>query len=83
MRIGFGVLLIAVGAILSFAVKESFKSFDVTVVGYIVMAAGLVLLVIGALSRMPRTRRARHTAVTTDAYGQQVVTERDDRISGI
>jgi len=83
MRAGFGVFLIVVGAILAFAVKKSFQSFDVTMIGYILMAAGVVLALIGLLSSIPRTRRARSTAVTTDAYGQQVVTERDDRISGL
>ncbi|RIJ76181.1 hypothetical protein D1871_13580 [Nakamurella silvestris] len=83
MRTGFGVFLIVVGAILAFAVKKSFEAFDLTMIGYILMAAGALLAVIGMLSWMPRTRRARSTAVTTDAYGQQVVTERDDRISGL
>lgn len=83
MGIGLGVFLIVVGAVLSFAVKAHLSGVDLTTIGYIVMGGGLLVLVLSAAFLMPRTRRARSTAVTTDAYGRQAVTERDDRISGL
>lgn len=83
MRVGFGIFLVVVGAVLAFAVKAKVSDFDLTMIGWILMAAGAVVLVVSMLLELPRTRRNRSTAITTDAYGQQVVTERDDRISGI
>ena len=83
MGIGLGVFLVVVGAILVFGVNASVAGLDLTAIGYILMAAGLLVIVLSLLVFMPRTRRARSTAITTDAQGRQVVTERDDRISGV
>lgn len=76
------MFLIVVGTILVFGVNASVARLDLTAIGYILMAAGLLMIVLSLLVFMPRTRRARSTAITTDAQGRQVVTERDDRISG-
>ena len=83
MSLGLGIFLIVVGAILSFAVKKDFSGIDLTVVGYILMGAGVLVLILAVAIFMPRTRRSRSTAVTTDSLGRQYVTERDDRISGL
>lgn len=83
MAIGFGVALLILGAILAFGVKASLTDFDLTTIGYILMGGGVLAILLGLLVFAPRTRRARSTAVTTDAYGRQNVTERDDRISGV
>lgn len=77
-----GVFLIIVGAILTFAVKASFSQFDLTTIGYILMGGGVVVILLSLLVFIPRTRRARSTAVTTDSLGRQAVVERDDRITG-
>jgi hypothetical protein len=45
MGIGFSVLLIAAGAILTFAVKASVAGIDLDVVGWILMGAGLLGLI--------------------------------------
>ncbi len=42
MGIGVGLLLIAVGAILAFAVEKELSGVDVQVVGWILMLVGLV-----------------------------------------
>ena len=83
MGIGLGVFLVVVGAILVFGVNASVAGLDLTAIGYILMGAGLLVTILSLLVFMPRTRRARRTAITTDAQGRQVVTERDDRISGL
>ncbi len=83
MGIGLGVFLIVVGAILSFGVKAHMSGVDLTTIGYIVMAGGVLVLVLSVAIFGPRTRRNRSTAITTDAYGRQAVTDRDDRISGL
>lgn len=83
MGIGLGVFLVVVGAILVFGVNASVAGLDLTAIGYILIGAGLLVIILSLLVFMPRTRRARRTAITTDAQGRQVVTERDDRISGL
>lgn len=83
MGIGIGVVLLVVGAILAFAVSFDISGIDIHVIGYIVMAGGLIALIIGLVVQLPRTRRNRSTAITTDQAGRQYVTERDDRIDGI
>ncbi len=83
MGIGLGVFMIVVGAILSFGVKASFADFDLTTIGYILMGGGVLVILLTLLVLMPRTRRSRSTAVTTDPMGRQAVVERDDRISGV
>lgn len=54
--IGVSILLIAAGAILTFALNVSISSFDLDVVGWILMAAGVVGLII-TLVQMSATRR--------------------------
>lgn len=83
MGIGLGIFLIVAGAILSFGVKASFSDFDLTTIGFILMGGGLLVIILSFAVFMPRTRRARSTAVSTDSLGRQSVVERDDRISGI
>lgn len=82
MGIGLGVFLIIAGAVLAFGVKAQVSDFDLTTIGYIVMGGGVLVILLSLLLFMPRTRRARSTAVTTDSLGRQAVVERDDRISG-
>lgn len=81
--LGLGIFLLILGAVLAFAVKESFSAFDVTTIGYILMGGGVVAIIAALVIFMPRRRRSRSTAVTTDSAGRQAVTERDDRIDGI
>jgi Zn-dependent protease with chaperone function len=52
MYVGLGVLLLVVGAVLAFATTASVSGVDLTVVGWILMAGGLVAIVLSlALSR--------------------------------
>lgn len=83
MGIGLGVFLIVVGAIASFGVKASFSDFDLTTIGFILMGGGVLVILLSLAVFMPRTRRARSTAITTDSAGRQAVVERDDRITGL
>lgn len=83
MAIGIGVVLLVVGAVLAFAVNADVAGIDIHIIGWILMAGGLLSLIIGLAIQLPRSRRARSTAVTTDDAGRHYVTERDDRIDGI
>jgi hypothetical protein len=74
MGIGVSIFLIAVGAILAFAVNFAVSGLDINVVGYILMIVGVIGLIMTAFIWGPRNRGTR---------GGDVVEERrvyDDRI---
>ncbi|MGI8415280.1 MAG: DUF6458 family protein [Nakamurella sp.] len=83
MGIAIGVVLLVVGAIVAFAVNADIAGIDIHIIGWILMAGGLLSLIISFAIQLPRSRRTRSTAVTTDDAGRHYVTERDDRIDGI
>jgi hypothetical protein len=56
MGIGVSIFLIAVGAILAFAVNFDVSGVDINVVGYILMIVGLVGLIMTAFIWGPRNR---------------------------
>lgn len=57
MRIGFSIFLLALGAILTFAVNYTLVGVDINIVGWILMAAGVIGLILTMLVVMPRQRR--------------------------
>jgi Domain of unknown function (DUF6458) len=56
MGIGVSIFLIAVGAILAFAVNASVSGLDIAVVGYILMIVGVIGLIMTAFIWGPRSR---------------------------
>lgn len=64
MRLGTGIFLLAVGAILTFAVNAQVSGVDLDVVGWILMAVGALGIVIELAVWAPRRRRV----VRTDGY---------------
>ncbi len=64
MGIGVGVFLLALGAVLAFAVHATVSGLDVSTIGWILMAAGLLGLVLDLAVFAPRRR----TVVTRGAY---------------
>jgi hypothetical protein len=67
MGIGTSLFLIAVGAILRFAVTDSISGVDLTTVGLILMIVGILGLIL-SLFLMLAPRRS-ETVVTRDRYG--------------
>lgn len=57
MGIGVSIFLIALGAILAFAVNVNVSGLDLTTVGYILMLVGIVGLVMTAFIWGPRRGR--------------------------
>ena len=57
MTIGVSVFLLAVGAILKFAVTDTVEGVDLAIVGVILMACGVIGLLFG-LIQMANHRRA-------------------------
>ncbi len=65
MRLGTAIVLLALGAILTFAVEFDVSGIDLRVVGWILMIVGVLGLVLEVAVWAPRRRRP----VTTDGYG--------------
>lgn len=70
MTLGFSILLLAVGAILAFAVNATIAGIDIHVVGWILMGAGLLGLIVSLVVFAPRRRRE---TVTTSGIAYQAV----------
>ncbi|MEJ1107146.1 MULTISPECIES: DUF6458 family protein [unclassified Kribbella] len=69
MSIGVGIFLMVVGAVLAFAVQDSWDAVNLTAVGYILILAGLAGI---ALSFYITNRRRR---VETDAIDPAIEEE--------
>jgi hypothetical protein len=73
MGLGTSIVLIAVGAILKYAVTASVEGIDINVVGVILMIVGVIGLVLSVLWMTIYADRLRSRAVVRD----DVVQERD------
>jgi hypothetical protein len=75
MTIGSSVFLLALGAILRYAVSDAIEGVDLAVVGLILMLAGAVGLVIGIWMTLAARRRYPAEPYAGDPYaGDRVVT---------
>lgn len=84
MGIGGSIFLLALGAILAFAVNTTVNGLDLQVVGLILMAAGALGIVLFLAVFGPRSRRARYVEDTTIVRDRaprdrEVYRERGDR----
>lgn len=70
MSIGLGVFLVALGAILSFAVSDRIAGVDLMTVGYICMAAGVVTIILSFVLANQR-RRGDATLVERREYSNR------------
>ncbi len=75
MGYGLGVFLLALGLILAFAVQDALDAIDLTMIGWILAGAGLLVIALTAV-QANRTRQHTTVATTTDAQGRQATTER-------
>jgi hypothetical protein len=73
MGYGLGVFLLALGLILALAVTDAISGVDLTMIGWILALAGLLVI---ALTAMQANRSRRSTAVTRHADGTETVRER-------
>src|SRR4051812_7168506 len=84
MGIGGSIFLLAVGAILAFAVNANFSGIDINVIGWILMAAGLVGLIItlwfwNSRRRTVVTRRSQQPVVGGTPYAAERAEYRETR----
>ena len=75
MGYGLGVFLLALGLILALAVQDSIDAVDLTMVGWILVLAGALVIVLTAVQA---NRGRRTTQVTRHADGSETVSERRD-----
>ena len=74
MTVGVALFLIAVGAILRFAITDSISGIDLGTVGVILMIVGVLGLIIAVYYELS-ARQRREDAVSRDRY-----VERDPRL---
>jgi multisubunit Na+/H+ antiporter MnhG subunit len=69
MGLGLGILLLVVGAILAFAVDYNLSGIELSTIGYILMAAGVLTLLLGLVMNTQRTNTSHKEVVDrhTDA----------------
>jgi hypothetical protein len=59
MYIGGSIFLLALGGILAFAVRDNIQDVELTTVGWILMAAGALGIVVSLIINGQRTERRR------------------------
>jgi hypothetical protein len=73
MSLGAGIFLLAVGAILAFAVTVDLAWIDLQIVGYILMIAGALGIILGIFLIARRRRTVTRSATAVDpATGEAV-----------
>ncbi len=68
MGYGGGIFLLVLGGILAFAVRDSWDVIDLTVIGYICIAAGILAIILGLVTS--QRRRTSETVVQHQAAPQ-------------
>jgi hypothetical protein len=78
MGYGLGIFLLALGLILALAVQDTISNVDLTMVGWILVLAGVLVIVLTA-AMTSRGRSARTVSTTTHPDGSQTTTEQQHR----
>jgi uncharacterized protein YacL len=78
MGYGFGIFLLAVGLILALAVQDTISNVDLTLIGWIIALAGVLLIVLTGVT-MNRGRASRTVSTTTHSDVSQTTTEQQQR----
>jgi hypothetical protein len=78
MGYGLGIFLLALGLILALAVQDTINNVDLTMVGWILVLAGALVVVLTAVT-LNRGRSARTVSTTTHPDGSQTTTEQRHR----
>jgi low affinity Fe/Cu permease len=85
MRIGSSIFLIAIGAILAWAVTPGLIPYvDQTLIGYILMAVGVIGLIATLILASPgRSRRVSETRSMVDPNTSERITRNESRDGGL
>ncbi|TFC54807.1 hypothetical protein E3O62_14965 [Cryobacterium sp. TMT2-15-1] len=77
MSLGLGIFLLVVGAIMVFALNLTVEWMDIELVGYILMGAGAVIMVIGIVLLTRKRSSITTTRSAVDpASGEQVTSQK-------
>jgi len=74
MGYGLGIFLLALGLILALAVQDAVNGIDLTMVGWILAAVGLLAIILTAVT-LTRNRGAASRSTVTHSDGSQSVRE--------
>lgn len=77
MSIGFGIFLVAVGAILVWAINVDIAWIDLDIVGYVLMAAGAIIFIIGIALLVRRRQVTSTTRTQVDPVNGSQVTRNE------
>jgi hypothetical protein len=76
MSIGSGIALVVIGAILSFALRIQTGWVNLQLIGYILMAAGVVVFIIGLVYMLRKRQSTTTVTGGVDAEGRSVTQRR-------
>ncbi len=82
MSIGAGIFMFVVGAILAFALNVEASWIDLQLVGYLLMAGGVVTVVIGLAFLFRRRSAVATTRTVADPVAGERVTQRSASSDG-
>ena len=63
MSLGLGIFLLVVGGILAFGVRDQLSAFDLTAIGYVCMAGGVLAIILTLVLQQQRRRTTNATYV--------------------
>ncbi|MFZ7089251.1 DUF6458 family protein [Curtobacterium sp. RRHDQ10] len=79
MRIGSSIALIVIGAIVAFALDFQVAGIDLRLIGYILIAAGVVLLIISLAVGFGGRRTTSTTRSSVDPASGEQITHQERR----
>lgn len=80
MSLGLGIVLFAIGAVLAFALNVAVDWINLQMVGYILMAAGLVVIILGIVLLARRRSSVSTSRTMVDpATGERVTRAESSR----
>jgi membrane-bound ClpP family serine protease len=83
MSIGLGIFLLVVGAILVWALDLTVTGVDLQLIGYILLAAGALVTILGIVLMTRRRSSVSTTRTIADPANSERVTRRESSIDDI
>ncbi|WP_105034707.1 DUF6458 family protein [Cryobacterium aureum] len=83
MSIGLGIFLLVVGAILVWALDITVTGVDLRLVGYILLAAGALVTILGIVLMTRRRNSVSTTRTIADPANGEQVTRRENSIDDL
>jgi hypothetical protein len=83
MSLGLGIFLFVVGAILVYALNFEVDWIDLDLVGYILMGAGVVTVILGIILLMRRRSSVSTTRSGVDPVNGERITQQDRSVDDI